>query len=81
MAKVIAPDYTLVERTEVKKEAPDIQQVRYDRAIMNLKKAETRFKRAKTIYKKWTQRVKYYEKVFALKSSLDHPRKGTQKPL
>jgi len=72
MAKVIAPDYTLTKTIEVKKEAPDIQQIRYDRAVINLKKAETRFKRAKTIYKKWTLKVKYYEKVFAFKGSSNH---------
>ena len=69
IAKAIAPNYNLTQKTEMKKEKPDIQRIRYDRAIANLKRAETRFKRAKTIYKKWTQKVKYYEKVFALKNS------------
>jgi len=69
MAKVIAPGYVLTEKINIKKEKPDVQQIRYNRAVTNFGKAETRLKRAKTIYKKWAQKVKYYEKVFAFKSS------------
>jgi hypothetical protein len=47
---------------EIKKVIVNHVDVRYQRAKSNLEKAETRLKRAKTIFKKWTNKVKYYEK-------------------
>lgn len=48
---------------EVKpKEIKDVKAIRYQRAQMNLTKSLTRFKRAKTLLKKWQNKVKYYEK-------------------
>jgi hypothetical protein len=41
----------------------DLKAIRYQRAKDNLTKAETRLKRAKTICKKWQNKVKYYEKL------------------
>ena len=40
---------------------------KYASAIKNLKKANTRLKRAVTIQKKWDKKVKYYEKKMAAK--------------
>ena len=48
----------------VPKQKPDIKLVRFERAKLNLAKAETRFKRSKTILGKWKSRVRYYSKIF-----------------
>ncbi len=45
------------------------QQERYMKARENLKRAETRLKRAKTLFGKWQDRVKYYEVVFAKRNT------------
>lgn len=47
------------------KKTIDIRQVRYERAKKNLATAETRLKRARTLFKKWNTKVRYYEKTFA----------------
>jgi len=41
---------------------------RYGRALVNLKKANTRLKRAKTLYDKWNRKVRYYEKKMVARS-------------
>ena len=60
-------EYLIREKEVVKKEVVDIKLLRYQRAIQNLCKAETRFKRAKTLYGKWTAKVKRYEVVYNFK--------------
>lgn len=50
-----------------KKERAPIQERRADHAIAMLRKAETRSKRAKTIEKKWRDKVRYYGRVKAAK--------------
>ena len=57
-------DYPIEIKEIVKKEKVDIKLIRYQRAIQNLRKAETRFKRARTIHLKWKNKVKYYQKVY-----------------
>lgn len=54
------------------KEKPkqDIQILRWERAKANLERALTRFARAKTLLKKWTKKVKYYEKVLTLANKI-----------
>ncbi len=47
----------------VVKVKPDARMVRYERAVLNFKQAETRLKRAKTIHKKWQQKIRYYERT------------------
>lgn len=56
-------DYPIREKVIVKKPKADIRLVRYQRAIKNLRRAETRLKRAKTIHCKWKNKVKYYQKI------------------
>jgi hypothetical protein len=56
---------------EIRVEKPraeiDIAVKRYLLAQKNMDKAETRLKRAKTLFRKWTQKVHYYELKFANK--------------
>jgi hypothetical protein len=59
-----ANDYQIRQKEIAKKEPTDIKMVRYQKAILNLRRAETRLKRAKTIYKKWQSKVNYYGKVY-----------------
>lgn len=40
---------------------------RYNQAMANCTRAATRVKRAKTIFEKWTRKVKYYETKMAMK--------------
>lgn len=47
----------------VVKVKPDVRVLRYERAVLNLKAAETRLKRAKTIHQKWQQKIRYYERT------------------
>jgi hypothetical protein len=44
-----------------------LQEQRYAKAVVNLKRAETRLKRAQTIAKKWRTKVRYYERALAAK--------------
>jgi hypothetical protein len=44
----------------------DIRYKRYQQAIENLKRAETRLKRAQTLKHKWEHTVKYYEKTLGV---------------
>jgi hypothetical protein len=62
-------DYLIREKEVVKKEQVDIKLVRYQQSIVNLRRAETRFKRAKTLYKKWFGKVKRYEVVYNFKNN------------
>lgn len=50
----------------VKKPKPDIKMVRYQRAKKNLENALAKLKRSKNLYKKWSQKVSYYERSFAM---------------
>jgi len=43
----------------------DIVTTRFARAVANLHRAESRLKRARTLHKKWADKVKYYEKKMA----------------
>lgn len=56
-------EYVVNEAKVVVKLKTDIQLVRYERIMTNLKKASTRLKRAKTIQQKWSKKKKYYENV------------------
>lgn len=51
------------------KDLPDIKLVRYQRAIVNLRRAEIRLKRAKTIYRKWLEKTRRYEKICGSKTN------------
>jgi predicted SprT family Zn-dependent metalloprotease len=50
-------------RKKVEKPKVDIKTIRYQRAVKNLKKAQRRFKIAKTVLKRWENKVKYYSKM------------------
>ncbi len=60
--EAITEDFILVEKITT---APtrDFQIERQLRAVANLKKAETRHKRATTLLKKWRKKVRYYDKI------------------
>lgn len=62
-------DYPIRKKEVVKKELIDHQLIRYQTAIKNLRKAETRMKRAKTLYKKWLNKTKYYETKCGFKTN------------
>ena len=49
----------------------DLRAKRFQLAQKNLDRAQTRFKRAKTILNKWLQQVRYYEKQFAMAADKD----------
>lgn len=51
----------IFEHPEKLKPKIDKVKLREERARANLRKAETRLKRAKTIYAKWLNKVKYYD--------------------
>lgn len=53
-------DYPIRKKQIPVKEKVDIKLQRYQRAIENLRHAETKMKRAKTSVKKWSSKVKYY---------------------
>jgi hypothetical protein len=57
-------EYPIRKKEIAKQESVDIKFQRYQRAIENLRRAETRLKRAKTLYKKWLNKVKYYSKTY-----------------
>lgn len=58
----------------------ELQRERYQHAQKMLTKAQTRFKRAKTIERKWKEKVKYYESVFVeRKAALKITNKNTSK--
>lgn len=57
-------DYPIKKKEIIVKEKQDITVCRYETAIKNLAKAETRLKRAKTIHNKWKSKVDYYCKVY-----------------
>ena len=57
-------NYPIRKKEIAKKELVDIKLRRYQRAIQNLRKAETRFRRAKTLHNKWLTKVKRYQKVY-----------------
>ncbi len=56
----------IIRKQEVKvKEKPtkeNILELKYNKILLNLKRAKTRTKRALTIEKKWKNKLKYYEK-------------------
>ncbi len=60
-------EYTLEEKPMSVIKVIDIQSVRYEKAKTNADRAQTRFKRAKTLLQKWLRKVKYYEFVLANK--------------
>ena len=64
--EAITEDFILVEKITT---APrrDFQVERYLRAVANLKRAETRHRRATTLLKKWRKKVRYYEAAIAAK--------------
>lgn len=57
-------DYPVREKEIIKKPKTDIKLARYQRAIKNFRQAETRLKRAKTLYNKWRTKIKYYQKTY-----------------
>jgi len=56
-------DFAIEPKQEKPKPKMDYVGVRRERAISNLKKAQTRLKRAKTLCKKWERKVRYYGKL------------------
>jgi hypothetical protein len=54
------------------KQKTDKREIRYNQALANFEKAATRLKRAKTIFKKWEAKIKYYERTL--------PQAATRKP-
>lgn len=57
-------DYPIRKKEIALKPKVDIKLKRYQQAIENLRKAETRLKRAKTLHNKWKIKVKYYQKEY-----------------
>jgi len=55
-------NYHLVMIDKPKRRKPDAE-ARLQNALKNLRTAQTRIKRAKTLLNKWVRRVKYYEKM------------------
>ncbi len=62
-------DYPIRKKQIIDKPKTDIRMLRYQRALVNYRKAETRLKRAKTLYGKWKQKIKYYEEKYNYKSN------------
>lgn len=58
----------------VRKPGIPLQELRYSRALSNLAAAQTRLKRAKTIFNKWQRKVHYYQR--ALPQAALKPGKG-----
>lgn len=56
------------------KEKPDVRIRRYERAVENLAAAETRLRRAKTLYQKWSAKKTYYERTVPELVALAKPR-------
>lgn len=54
-----------VTKKAVTKDGGNIITIRYARVLANLKKADSRLKRARTIQKKWATKKKYYERKMA----------------
>lgn len=61
--EAITEDFILQEEGKAPAPKRDFQAERHVRAVANLKKAETRHKRATTLLKKWRTKVRYYEKI------------------
>lgn len=59
--------YQIKIKTQKIEASKDIRAIRYERAIKNLRNAETKLKRAKTLHAKWLAKTKYYEKCLAVK--------------
>lgn len=57
---------------------PNVQLIRYQRAITNLGRAETRFKRARTLLQKWQRTVKYYERAIPQAALPREPRRKSR---
>lgn len=55
--------------TNAPKPKPDVQSVRFQRILNNIRNWETKFKRASNALKKLRKQKKYYEKVLAAKGS------------
>lgn len=58
-------DYPIKQKETKKEVKQDLRQKRYKQAIVNLKQATTRKKRSETLYKKWRDKVAYYERQFS----------------
>lgn len=69
----ISADKFVLEPAQPQKATSDIREQRYLKSVANLQKALTRFKRAQTLLKKWTKKVKYYET--ALPQLANRPKK------
>jgi hypothetical protein len=55
-------DYPIKQKQIIIKPKIDIREKRYQQAIKNLALATTRKKRSETIYKKWRDKVAYYQR-------------------
>lgn len=60
-------DYPIRKKEIVQQPKIDVKLRRYERALENLRIAETRLKRAKTLHRKWKDKVSYYQKVYNYK--------------
>lgn len=58
----------------------DARLVRYARALANAERAATRFKRAKTLLSKWTQKVRYYERTLPQGALRPNEKRGHDAP-
>ena len=67
-------DYSWVKDFQIRLAEPKIKEpvnhqlLRYESALANFRKAETRMKRAKTLFNKWYSKIKYYEKTYQFAS-------------
>jgi exonuclease III len=60
-------DYPIRKKEIMSQPKIDIKLRRYQAAIQNLEKAETRLRRAKTLFNKWNLKVNRYKKVYNYK--------------
>lgn len=71
--------YLNIKRKEVKvKEKKDLQIVRYEKAQRVLEEKLKKFKRLQVQIKKWTTKVKYYEKVLVAAGKIDNSKEEKQ---
>ena len=63
LPRTVSIEYMPAVRQKIERPKVDVKVVRRQLALKNLKQAQTRFKRAKTLLKKWENKVKYYELI------------------
>jgi hypothetical protein len=68
--KTITSDYAVKEKVKLKRDKGDIIVKRFNAVVKNLEVAKTRFKRAKTLLRKWESKLKYYQSSQLLAAKL-----------